>query len=77
MWKYDSPMGTLYIARNTAGRYSIIIEGTAYGSYHSADAAASDVYMFATDCAEWDMHCADIDYQLDLPSNISEWERIG
>ncbi|KAF5044731.1 hypothetical protein DSECCO2_488700 [anaerobic digester metagenome] len=75
MWIYQSPIGTISIALNKNGRFSIIINETTYGSYLSAVAAADDVYTFSTDCFEWDKHCADIEYQLHVPTDIHEWER--
>lgn len=70
MWYYKSPIGLMKIYKNTSGRYSLQINGTVYGSYNSAIAAADDVYMFATGCYQWDS----LDGTLNPPTDICEWQ---
>lgn len=52
--------------------YKLIINDTWYGSYHSAVAAAGDVYSHATGCYEWDI----LDGDVDSPSNLYEWTEL-
>lgn len=73
MWRYQSPIGLLVIKRREDGRYVICYQDEIYGSWHSPDAAASDVYTHTTGCLAWDL----LDGQVfDAPSDISEWERV-
>lgn len=69
MWIYESPIGMMMIYRNTQGRFSLRIADDIYGHYHSAVAAADDVYTFSTGCNEWDFLCGSINPPIDL----SEW----
>ncbi|MDD4601488.1 MAG: hypothetical protein PHQ46_10620 [Negativicutes bacterium] len=73
MYIYKSPIGLMKIIfdRNV-GKFALVINGTCYGHYHSAVAAADDVYVHETGCNDWDLLDGDI---LDSPSDISEWER--
>ena len=73
MWIYNSSIGTMKIYQNPrTGRFIIQIKDEQYGGYHSAVAAADDVYCHATGCYEWD--CLDGSL-LDVPTDIYEWER--
>lgn len=76
-WSYKSPIGMLYIVLNANNRYYIVINEQYYGSYHSAVAAADDVFTFSTGCDEWDEHAFDSLYQDHVPSDITEWTRLG
>lgn len=71
MWVYHSPIGPLYIMR-TNGLYNIWYNNVKYGNYHSAIAAADDVFTFSTGCSEWDLLCDKIS---DAPVDLSEWEQ--
>ncbi len=70
MWYYQSPIGLMKIYKNSSGRYSLQIKDNVYGFYHSAAAAADDVYVFATGCHQWDS----LNGTLNPPSSIHEWE---
>ena len=73
MWKYDSPIGPIYIAMLNTGRYGIIFNNTVFGSWHSPQSAADDVYCHATGCYEWDS----LDSKLsNVPNDISEWDFV-
>ena len=72
MWIYETPIGIMQIYKNHSGHYSLQINNAVYGFYHSAIAAADDVYMFATGCNEWDS-MEDI---IDPPSSIHEWRQV-
>lgn len=71
MWYYNSPIGTMRIFLDVNRRYTLEINGEAYGSYPSPQSAADDVYTHTTDCYEWDLLDGTI---LDVPSGIDEWE---
>lgn len=70
MWVYRSPIGPIYILQS-GGRFVISHDGEKYGSYHSAVAAADDVYTFSTGCSEWDLLCGTVE----PPTSIYEWEK--
>ncbi len=74
MWLYKSPIGVIRIVKSRTGSFSIVINEDFYGTYPSAVAAADDVYTFSTGCFEWDKHCADIDYQIHVPTDIYQWD---
>lgn len=69
MWVYESPIGNIVI-QQIGDRFALVIHEQVYGSYHSAVAAANDVYTFTTGCDEWDL--ASIDPSK-VPSDISGW----
>ena len=71
MWIYRSPIGPMYIKR-LDGSFGIWFDNNFYGGYHSAAAAADDVYTFSTGCDEWDLLCGQVP---DCPTDLSEWER--
>lgn len=74
MYIYKSPIGLMAIKlNNSTGRFELIISDICYGSYHSAVAAADDVYCHVTGCYDWD----NLDGKLDqVPTDIHEWEKI-
>lgn len=71
VWVYSSPIGQMKIIRNDSGRYSLFIDDAFYGSYHSAEKAADDVYLHETGFDSWDSLDGSIP---DAPANLSEWE---
>lgn len=71
MWKYDSPIGPLYIKRLNDGRYGLIYDGTVWESCHSPQVEADNVYMHCTGCYEWDRLDGKVP---DAPTDLSEWE---
>mgnify|MGYP007121849932 CR=1 FL=1 len=72
MWKYESPIGPLYIKRLNNSRYGLLFNNIIWESSHSPQAEADNVYMHCTGCSTWDM----LDGQVfDVPTDLSEWER--
>lgn len=71
MWLYNSPVGLMRIFFNSSERYSLEIDGTVYGFYHSPIAAADDVYTHSTGCDSWDLLDGNIQ---DVPTDLYEWE---
>jgi hypothetical protein len=71
MWRYKSPIGTLYIVQKPNG-YFIRYDNEFYGAYSSPVAAADDVYSKTTGCDEWDL--SDVP-DIDIPTDIFEWEK--
>ena len=72
MWVYHSPIGDFQIRQLSNGRYGLYFADILWGSWHSPEAAADDVYMHETSCYDWDR----LDGKLNqVPSNLSEWER--
>lgn len=77
MWKYDSPIGELFIAYVAKEKgYFIAINGEYCGKYESVVAAADDVYTFSTGCDEWDKHCDESRFADNVPSSIHEWVKV-
>lgn len=73
MWVYHSPIGDLYIKQLPNGRYGLIYNGTVWESSSTPAAEADNVYLHVTGCDEWDALDGTVD---DVPTDISEWERI-
>ena len=73
MWKYDSPIGTLYIKKLPNGRFGLIYNGIVWESSHSPQAEADNVYSHCTGCAEWDMLDGTV---FNVPTDLSEWIKI-
>lgn len=69
VYYYRSPIGCFVIKSQTNGRWGLWLKDNLLGSYHSAMAAADDVYMQATGDYEWDEMNG-----IDIPTDISEWE---
>ena len=76
MWVYKSPIGKIKIIKESENIYYIVFDDNYYGPYSSAVAAADDVYTFSTGYDDWDKHCDSLKYQLDVPTDIYQWERL-
>ena len=44
MWKYDSPIGTMFIKIASNGRYVLVHDNQVYGYWLSPESLASDIY---------------------------------
>lgn len=74
IFRYKSPVGLMQIYyQTTVGRYALQIGDIIYGHYHSAQAAADDVYVHVTGCYDWDRMDGKI---TNAPTDLSEWERM-
>jgi len=72
MYIYRSPIG-IFSIRLFNGRYALCFANVVLGYYHSAVAAADDVYTHTTGHYDWDA----LDCQIDnVPTDVHEWERI-
>lgn len=71
MWKYDSPIGTLYIKRLTTGLYALIYDGVIWETCNTPQAEADNVFCQCTGCADWDMYDVSNIY---VPTDLSEWD---
>ncbi|RMH16911.1 MAG: hypothetical protein D6698_09005 [Gammaproteobacteria bacterium] len=71
VYQYKSPLGLFLIKPQTSGRWGLWFKGELLGSYHSAMAAADDVYMQATGDYAWDTLKG-----VRIPMDISEWEVV-
>jgi hypothetical protein len=69
MWVYHSPIGDWHIISHSNG-YHLVFDSDCYGIYSSANAAADDVYCFATGYGSWDT----LERTFEPPQDISEWE---
>lgn len=52
MWRYNSPIGSLYIKRLSDGQYGMIYNGTVWEASHTPQAEADNVLMQCTGCAD-------------------------
>ena len=68
-WTYRSNVGTFWIKPDGRGRFTLGLNSDALGSYHSAYAAADDVYMCATGYFEWDRKLSVME-----PTDLGEWQ---
>lgn len=73
MWKYESPIGTLYIKRLNNGYYGFIYNNTVWDMCPSPQIVADNVYTHCTGCYDWDSLDGRV---LDAPTDIYEWERM-
>ena len=72
MWKYDSPIGTLYIKYIPSEHlYGLYYDGICWEACDTPQAEADNVFMHCTGCSEWDL-TKDVP---DCPTNISEWDQ--
>lgn len=73
MWLYRSSIGNIYIKQLPDGRYGMIHNNVVWESCDSPQAEADNVYMQCTNCSTWD----NLDTtNVNVPSDLSEWERI-
>lgn len=72
VYQYKSPAGLFLIKPQANGRWGLWFKDDLLGSYHSAMAAADDVYMQATGDYDWDSLDG-----VDIPTDISEWEVVA
>lgn len=73
MWKYESPIGTLYIQKLEDGRYGLLYKGTIWESCPTPQQEASNVYMHCTGCSEWDALDGKIP---NVPNDLSKWHIV-
>lgn len=73
MWKYDSPIGTIYIKYiPSERRYGMYYDGVCWEACNTPHAEADNVYMHCTGCYEWDRLGGTV---LDCPTDLSGWEK--
>ena len=71
MWyHYHSKVGTFWIGPDGERRFWLGIDEEKLGSYHSARAAADDVYTQSSGHAEWDSLPTVME-----PCDLTEWVR--
>ncbi len=71
MWKYDSPIGTLYIKYLPNEKlYGFYFDGTCWEYCDTPQAEANNVYLHCTGCTEWDRLLGQVP---DCPDNLSGW----
>ena len=69
MWKYESPIGMLYIKYvPSKQRYGFFFDDTCYECCNTPQEEADNVYMRCTGCYEWDS--AD---DPNCPADLSGW----
>ena len=73
MWKYDSPIGIMFIKRASNGCYVLVHDNQTYGYWPSPESLASNIYTHTTGYDRWD----ELDgMYYDEPSDLSEWKKI-
>lgn len=70
MWIYRSPIGPLYIIRQSDSSYGFMYRGIVWESSPTPQIEADNVYCRATGCVE-------VSDLKDLPHDLSEWEHIA
>lgn len=74
MWKYESPIGNMYILIHPGtSRYTVKFNNQYFGSYSTPQKAAGDVACFCIGYDDWDSLDGSIS---DYPSDLSDWERL-
>lgn len=73
MWKYDSPIGPLYIKKLPDGLYGLEYNNTIWEACDTPHAEADNVYMQCTNCSDWDLFDTS---NTDVPTDLSEWEIV-
>lgn len=71
MWKYESPIGPLYIKKLNNGHYGFIYDNTVWDSCPSPQAVADNIYMHCTGCFDWDSLDGHVP---NVPTDLTEWE---
>ncbi len=73
MWRYISPIGTLYIKKLDNGQYGFFYNGTIWEASSTPQIEADNIYMHCIGCYDWDS----LDGQVsNVPVDLSEWEVI-
>lgn len=72
MWVYRSPIGKLYIKKMPDGQYGLYFNGDLCMASKDINAITNNVYVQSSGCTEWDCY----DGNIDIPSHISEWEKV-
>lgn len=73
MWKYESPIGALYIKMLPNGRYGLFYANILWDHSNTPENEAGNVYHHATGLYEWDSLDGQV---LDCPCDLSGWEVI-
>lgn len=73
MWKYKSPIGSLFIKHLDNGRYGLVYNGIVWESCHTPQEEADNVYMHCTGCYEWDSLDGEV---FNVPTDLSEWDVV-
>lgn len=73
MWYYESPIGTLYIKRQTNGSYGLEYDETVWEACPTPEAEADNVRAFCTNCSDWDSMEGSVN---DYPNDLSEWSYL-
>lgn len=56
MWKYNSPIGTIYIRYlPDKDRYGLFYDGICWESCTTPEQEAGNVYAHSTGCYDWDI----------------------
>lgn len=74
MWKYDSPIGPIYIKYFPKEKmYGMVYNNVCWEGCSTPQAEANNVYMHCTGCPDWDLLDGEVE---DAPSDLSEWEVV-
>lgn len=73
MWKYESPIGSIFIVPLADGNFGMEYNGIIWESCPTPEAEADNVYMQSTGCSDWDLFNTTGYY---VPQSLSEWEEV-
>lgn len=73
MWKYESPIGTMFIQQLSSGSYALLYNNTIWEASGSPQAEADNVYRHKTGCRAWDSLEGEV---TNVPADLSKWESI-
>lgn len=71
IYRYRFSHGIFFIKPQPSGRWGLWLNECLLGSYHSAAAAADDVYMQATGFYDWDSLRNETP-----PGDLTDWDTI-
>lgn len=73
MWKYESPIGNIYIQKLPDGLFGMVFNNVVWEACDTAQTEADNIFMQCTGCSQWDM--CDTSHAM-VPHDLSEWEKV-
>ncbi len=70
VWKYVTPIGTLFIKRLDDGRYGFEKDGVLWDVCETPEAMLDSICHHFTGCAEWDAS------EIEVPVDLDKWVRL-
>ena len=74
MWKYNSPIGPIFIKYlPDEDKYGMFYNGIYWESCETPEAEADNVYMHCTGCYDWDILDGKV---FNVPNDLDKWEKL-